>query len=136
MVSAGICFGARTDLVVIDRGSLTADRYIGEVLEENFVLFSPYTGDDLVFMQNNARPHTARVTQAYLNDMNITVTEWPARSPDMNPIGHVWDLLKRKVESRIPAPANVGELRIAVVLEWRRLSQETIDICPAICLNG
>ena len=78
-------------------------------------------------MQDNARPHTARVTQAYLNDMNITVMEWPARSPDMNPIEHVWDLLKRKVKSRIPAPANVGELRIAVVEEWRRLSQETID---------
>ncbi|CAH2233909.1 jg14667 [Pararge aegeria aegeria] len=65
--------------------------------------------------------------QAYLNDMNITVMEWPARSPDMNPIEHVWDLLKRKVKSSIPATANVGELRIALVEEWRRLSQETID---------
>ncbi|CAH2252341.1 jg2005 [Pararge aegeria aegeria] len=127
MVSAGICSGARTDLVVIDRGSLTADRYIREVLEENVVPFAPYIGDDFVFMQDNARPHTARVTQAYLNDMNITVMEWLARSLDMNPIEHVWDLLKRKVKSRIPAPANVGELRIAVVEEWRRLSQETVD---------
>ncbi|CAH2208874.1 jg26775 [Pararge aegeria aegeria] len=76
---------------------------------------------------DNARPHTARVTQAYLNDMNITVMEWPTRSPDMNPIEQVWDLLRRKVKTRIPAPANVGELRIAVVQEWRRLSQETID---------
>ncbi|XP_045458440.1 uncharacterized protein LOC123668791 [Melitaea cinxia] len=74
-------------------------------------------------LEDNARPHTARVTQAYLNDMNITVMEWPARSPDMNPIEHVWDLLKKKVKSRIPAPANVGELRITVVEEWRRLSQ-------------
>ncbi|XP_039764538.1 uncharacterized protein LOC120637020 [Pararge aegeria] len=59
--------------------------------------------------------------------MNINVMEWPARSPDMKPIEHVWDLLKRKVKSRIPALANVGELRIAVVVEWRRLSQDTID---------
>ncbi|CAH2220395.1 jg608 [Pararge aegeria aegeria] len=55
-------------------------------------------------LEDNALPHTARVTQAYVNDMYITV-----------------------MESGIPAPANVGELRIAVVEEWRRLSQETID---------
>ncbi|CAH2220332.1 jg1316 [Pararge aegeria aegeria] len=118
MVWAGICLGARTDLVVLDRGILTADRYIREVLEENVVPFAPYIGDDFVCMQDNAGPHTARVTQAFLNDMNITVMEWP--------IEHVWDLLKRKVKSRIPAPANVGELRISVLEEWRRLSQETM----------
>ncbi|CAH2241266.1 jg3327 [Pararge aegeria aegeria] len=84
--------------------------------------------DSFIRLRDNAWPHTTWVTQAgYLNDMNITVMEWPARSPDMNPIEHVWDLLKRKVKSRIPAPANVGELRISVVEEWRRLSQETID---------
>ncbi|CAH2268042.1 jg10352 [Pararge aegeria aegeria] len=33
----------------------------------------------IVFMQDNARPHTDRVTQAYLNDMNITVMEWPIK---------------------------------------------------------
>ncbi|CAH2265868.1 jg2990 [Pararge aegeria aegeria] len=42
--------------------------------------------------ENIARPHTARVTQAYLNDMNITVMECPAKLPG-------WDLLKRKVRS-------------------------------------
>ncbi|CAH2234632.1 jg15227 [Pararge aegeria aegeria] len=86
---------------------------------------------------DNARPHTARVTQAYLNDMNITVMEWPARSPDMNPIEHVWDLLKRKVKSRIPAPANVDELRIVVVEEWRRHYPRRPSITSfSICLDG
>ncbi|CAH2234401.1 jg21205 [Pararge aegeria aegeria] len=72
--------------------------------------------DRFIRLRDNARPHTVWVElPAYLNDMNITVMEWPARSPDMNPIEHVPNLLKRKVDSRIPAPANVGELRIAVV---------------------
>lgn len=127
MVWGGICLGARTDLVVFDRGSLTADRYILEVLEENVVPFAPFIGDGFVLMQDNARPHTALRTREYLNDVNIAVMEWPARSPDMNPIEHVWDLLKRGVKSRIPAPVTLGELRNAVLEEWQALSQETID---------
>jgi len=31
--------------------------------------------------------------------------EWPAVSPDLNPIGHVWDRLKRSVRGRpVPRP--------------------------------
>ena len=66
-------------------------------------------------MQDNARPHTGYSTRAYLKNVNITVTDGPAGSPDMNPIEHIWDLLKRRLKSRIPAPVNVSGLRIAIV---------------------
>lgn len=89
MVWGDITLTARTPLVIIEDGSLTAHRYITEILEPHVMPFVPFIGPDFVFMHDNARPHTARVVRDYLNDIRITQMDWPARSPDMNPIEHV-----------------------------------------------
>ncbi|GFX96608.1 DDE_3 domain-containing protein [Trichonephila clavipes] len=44
-------------------------------------------------LQDNARPHTARVAQDFLR--HFWTLPWPARSPDLFPVEHVWDQLKR-----------------------------------------
>lgn len=56
---------------------------------------------DPIFQQDNARPHTAAVTRNFLRQANVTVLPWPARSPDLSPKEHVWDMIGRRL-SRLP----------------------------------
>ncbi len=91
----GICPDGQTNLVVIDGGALTAVRYRDEVLEPVIRPFAGALGQVVVLMHDNARPHTARVVQANLEQEGIDVMEWPARSQDLNPLEHIWDILQR-----------------------------------------
>ena len=60
----------------------------------------------------------------YMEDVGITAMEWPDRSPDLNPIEHVWDELKRRVRARSPAPTRLQELQLAIEEEWNAIPQD------------
>ncbi len=54
----------------------------------------------------------------FLEADNIPVLAWPAYSPDMSPIEHVWDALDRRIRQRVPVPANIQQLCTAIEEEW------------------
>ena len=97
MVWGAVSWNHKSDLVVID-GNLKAQRYVNEILRPNVLpLVRRY---NLIFQQDNARPHTARISTDFINNQNIWNLPWPARSPDLSPIEHVCDILGRNVRSR------------------------------------
>ena len=51
---------------------------------------------------------------------------WPARSPHLNPIEHIWDIMSRSILQRHVAPQTVQELADALVQVWEEIPQETI----------
>ena len=53
-----------------------------------------------VFQHNNTRSHTARATVDFLANQSATVLPWSSKSPDLNPIEHVWDDLDQRLRSR------------------------------------
>lgn len=124
MVWAGICHGDRTQLLIID-GNLNAVRYRDEILRPIVLPF--IRRHNATFQHDNARPHVARVCMQFLEAENIPVLQWPAYSPDMSPIEHVWDVLDRRIRRRVPGPATVPELRLALVEEWENIPQASID---------
>lgn len=125
-VWAGISSESRTELVVIENGTLTAERYVNEIINEYVGPFLVNMGENAIFMQDNARPHTARIVFDYLEDVSITRMEWPARSPDMNPIEHAWDELGRRVRQRNSPPITLRELKEALIEEWENIPQHRL----------
>ena len=72
MVWGGISEDHRTPLVCID-GNLTAQRYIDHILEPVLIPFLQQHGDVTTFQQDNARPHSARISTDYMNTADINV---------------------------------------------------------------
>ena len=95
MVWACINNNRKTNLVIIN-GNLNAQRYRDEILSPMVI---PYVNanPNAIFQQDNAHPHTVRLTIQYLQVNNVDVFEWPSKSPDLSPTEQVWDLLDRRV---------------------------------------
>ena len=66
-------------------------------------------------MQDNAPGHGAKKTIAELQERGVQMVEWPAYSPDLNPIETVWDWMKDWIEERYDEKKlNYDQLRTAV----------------------
>jgi transposase len=123
IVWAGISYGQRTQLHFSD-GNLNAQRYCDEILRPIVVPF--INSNHLMFQHDNLQPPVARICTQFLEDENVPVLLWPAYSPDMSPIEHVWDALYRHVRQRVPVPGNIQQLRTAIE-EKDNIPQATIN---------
>lgn len=58
-----------------------------DVLENHLLPFkNAFGGDNSIFQQDGAKPHTARTTMQWLKARNIEILPWPSLSPDLSPI--------------------------------------------------
>ena len=76
------------------------------------------------------RPHIAHLSMNILQYNNANTLPWPSRSPDLDPIEHVWDMLNRRIgENHHDHPFNsLQELENAFIIEWNAIPQYKIQI--------
>jgi hypothetical protein len=111
-------------------GKMDADLYT-QILEDELQASIEYYGkspQDIVFQQDgDPKHHSAKATNWFV-DHDIKVLPWPAQSPDMNPIEHLWEHLKRKLKEYPNPPGGIWEL-------WERAEKEWEKIEPEVCQN-
>ncbi|GFW41911.1 transposable element Tcb2 transposase [Trichonephila clavipes] len=127
LVWGGIMLGSRTDLHIFDAGSVNGTRYCNEILLPYVRLFRGAMGLQFLFMDDNAPCHRTVAAEQLLESEDIERMDWPARSPDLNPIEHVWYFLGRRLAARTLPLVTIRELRLALQDEWAATPQQLID---------
>jgi len=109
-------------------GGLDAELYC-RILEEDWKGTLDYYHLDraeVIFQHDNDPKHTAKRTKRWLEDNRVHVLDWPAQSPDLNPMEHLWGEVKRRMGCLSKKPRSKNEL-------WDRLQDVWNGIEPSVC---
>ena len=120
MVWAGIWASGKTQIAFLD-GRQDSACYIWTLSE--YLLPSAHLafGINFKFQHDNASIHRSAETKKFLAKQNVRFLDWPAKSPDLNPIENVWGYLTRCVYAEGKQYNSVTKLKAAIIREWSQM---------------
>lgn len=108
-------------------GRMNSQHYIQmleEVLEPSALKLFDGEVPQYYFQQDNAPCHKSQQSVRWFSDNNVRLLDWPAQSPDLSPIEHLWQILKVKVAKHVCKHKNI--LKQTIFEEWEKIS---VDEC-------
>ena len=112
-------------LVACD-GMMNAEKYV-ELLRDVLLPELEAVDRPMIFMQDNAPCHKARIVMTFLAENNISTLEWPPQSPDMNPIENLWAIIKRRRQKKFGVPKTQADLIEQIFETWNAIDQELVS---------
>ncbi|KAK3507703.1 hypothetical protein QTP70_034715 [Hemibagrus guttatus] len=109
------------------KGTLNASAY--QDILDNFMLPTLWEqfGDDPSLFQHDCTPVTkARSIKTWMSEFGVEELDWPAQSPDLNPIEHLWDELEWRLRARPSRPTSVPDLTNALLEERSKIPINTL----------
>ena len=101
---------------------MNAQRYRGEILSRHVIPLFHNNDNITLFQHDNAIRHIAMDTVIFLRANKIAfIIDWSAKTPDLNPIEHLWNNADQRVRRRPIPPSNVIQLRQALILQWNNI---------------
>lgn len=131
MIWGCLTFAGVGGLALIE-GNMNADQYI-QILDTKLTttfdalsLLPDFPSQqDMIFQQDNDPKHTSKKAKTWIANKGIKTMQWPAQSPDLNPIEHLWSHLKKRLSKYSEAPKGYHQLWQRVQDEWSKISVET-----------
>jgi transposase len=120
MTWEGVGYAAKID------GRMDGDLYL-QILKDELQQTLEHYGlnpSDTIFQQDNDPKHTCKKVREWLEEQDFRTMIWPAQSPDLNPIEHLWGFLKRRLARHENPPNGIHELWERVQVEWEGISVE------------
>ena len=109
-------------------GSMNAELYT-EILDDELMQtidFYKMDKNKVIYAQDNDPKHTANLTCQWFQTNQIKLLACPPQSPDLNPIEHIWHILKLCLNAYRKPPIGMNDL-------WERVEAEWENINPEIC---
>jgi transposase len=82
-----------------------------------------------LWMQDGAPIHTSKMTQKYLAKNHVHTLDWPAQSPDLNPIENLWRIMKLRISKRREYIKSRKDIVRILKEEWDKLTPEDYKKC-------
>jgi transposase len=125
------CFmrGKRGPLVILPKGSIDGAKYV-EVMEEVMLDFWMEQSEErgyVVIQEDNAPIHTCKLAKAWRESRDMVTLTWPPYSPDLNPIEHVWYLIKCVIQKMNPRPMSIPSMKAAILKAWDEYNVDVMD---------
>ena len=105
-------------------GNMNSNMYC-KILQQSIIPSLQKLGCRAVFQHVNDPKHTSKMTTALLKRLRVKMMDWPSMSPDLNPIEHLWGILKRKVEVR--KVSNIRQFQDVIMEEWKSIPVATCE---------
>ena len=120
MTWKGVGFATKID------GRMDGDLYLQILKDELQQTLEHYdlNPPDIIFQQDNDPKHICKKVKEWLEEQDFRIMVWPAQSPDLNPIEHLWDWLKRRLAELENPPKGIHDLWDRVQVEWERIPVE------------
>ena len=123
---AGFNKRGKTSLAYL-RGRADSKKYIDTLESHLLPSARKIAGKNWIFQQDNAPIHASGETQEWFRSKKIQVIDWPAYSPDLNPMENLWGILARKIYENNRQYDNIDQLKNSLEKVWDDIDQTILQ---------